>query len=774
VLRRLLLLSTLLFSSGCYWTVREETDMIVHDLVEVPFDTTPPSTKDAAKPASSAGTAERTSSSSRSVDSNATADPNGNGNAPDQPPRSGQPAAGFSSARSQSNSRTRSDDAFDVQTSAILESDKDPSRVRLPLKDRNVQTAAWSGERAASSLLQPGQAKVDLHIPQRLPGAEAPDVDLPKEGPARQRAIDRFYGELPPVPAEPKVLPGPGGKPYTLADLQRLAAANSPTLRQAAADVKAAEGNLIQAKTYPNPTVSYLVDPSNNNSTAGVQGGAIDQPIITGGKMKLGVAAAQKNLDNAILALKRARSDLSTSVRNAYFTILVDVETLVLTRALVQFSDDIYRLQVGLLRAAQQVAPYEATALRAQTQINRLAYINAIQSYIYDWKALVATLGLPQLPLAQIAGEVDRFIPYYDFDDIRGHVLEHHTDVLTARNTVRIAQYNLKVAQVTPIFPNLDVRYSLEKDFALGPFGTYQTLALGFPLPIWDQNKGNIIAAKGALIRASEESHRVEVSLTNSLALAYENYRNNLYSMEMYRRDILPDLVRYYRGAFDRRQIDAGVSFGDLIFAQQNFTTNVQTYIGLLGNLWSSVVGVADFLQTNDLYQLATRQPLPGRPEFKAPQMPAQWACGHDTLAEAYANGAFTGTAALALQPAPAGLSVPAGPAGSNPNPPAPASAAGAGTAPPPPQGVQPRGAPPGGPPQQPLPAQAPQGGAANNNASAWLDRWLKPGKDAAARLKAYVGNANGPAAPDQPLIVPTAMVQPIFGKEVNHDGQTF
>ena len=94
-----------------------------------------------------------------------------------------------------------------------------------------------------------------------------------------------------------------------------VAAANSPTLRQAVSDVEAAKGNLIQAKTYPNPVLSYLVDPSNNNSTAGVQGGAIEQIIKTGGKQKLGVAAAQKDLDNAVLALKRARSDLSTAVR---------------------------------------------------------------------------------------------------------------------------------------------------------------------------------------------------------------------------------------------------------------------------------------------------------------------------------------------------------------------------------------------------------------------------------------------------------------------------
>ena len=126
------------------------------------------------------------------------------------------------------------------------------------------------------------------------------------------------------------------------------------------------------------------------------------------------------------------------------------------------------------------------------------------------------------------------------------------------------------------------------------------------PAPIWDQNKGNIIAAQGTLIRASEESHRVEVTLTNNLALAFENYRNNLYSMEYYRRNILPDLVRYFRGVFNAARSTRNAAFGDLVFAQQNLTTNVQTYLDLLQSLWMSVMGVADFLQTDDLYNWAS------------------------------------------------------------------------------------------------------------------------------------------------------------------------
>ncbi len=501
-----------------------------------------------------------------------------------------------------------------------------------PLEDIRVRTVAWTQPQPASTDGGVPQRKLDLEISPRLPGSEAPRVVLPRERAAVEREIDRLFPELPPLPDEPKPQSGPEGKPYTLADLQRLAAANSPTLRQAVSDVKAAEGNLVQAKTYTNPVLSYMDVSSNNTNTAMAVGGAIDQPITTGGKLKLGVAGAQKALDNAILAQTRARMDLATSVRNAYFTLLVDIETLAVTRALTHFSDEIYRLQTGLLKGTQ-AAPYEPTALRAQTFTNRLAYKQAIASYVYDWKALVATLGLPQLPLSEVSGQVDRFIPYYDFDEVRAYVLQHHTDVLTARNGVKIAQYNLKLAQVTPLVPDLDVLMWWNKDFGNPPHGMYQDVRIGFRMPVWDQNKGNIIAAQAALVRAGEESHRVEVTLTNSLALAYEGYRNNLYSMDYYRRNILPDLVRYYRGIYARRQIDPASAFGDLVFAQQNLSTNVQAYLGILQSLWTSTVNVADFLQTDDLYQFGKRRELPEMPDFHKLQVP-QWVCGHDSAVE--------------------------------------------------------------------------------------------------------------------------------------------
>src|SRR5439155_18143311 len=110
--------------------------------------------------------------------------------------------------------------------------------------------------------------------------------------------------------------------------------------------------------------------------------------------------------------------------------------------------------------------------------------------------------------LTDVAGRIDTFIPYFDFDAVREYALRNHTDVLTAQNGMDRARYNLKQAQITP-YPDVDVNLSVLKEFAVPPKQFAHTLTVGLQLPVWDQNKGAIIAANAALMRASEEPHRV-------------------------------------------------------------------------------------------------------------------------------------------------------------------------------------------------------------------------------------------------------------------------
>jgi cobalt-zinc-cadmium efflux system outer membrane protein len=606
----LLLGALLLLAGGCLWPVRYKTDQAVAKLSSAPFDVAPAL---APEPLQQKPTAA------------------------EQPAIPAKPAG---------KSADLSAPATDIQTTALMQAAPEGPFIRPQYK---------------------------LEIPSEIPGSEVPLIDFTKPGPKKGeripmtpqeklQTIRKLYPPLPPLPTAPTPQPGPNGRPYTLADFQQLAVENSPTLRQAASDVQAARGNLLQALAYPNPTVSYLATPSNNGSTAAVQGVGFDQVIKTFGKLKIAGAAAQKALDNAELALRRARSDLSTNVRNAYFGLIVAYETMRVSRGLARFTDEVYRVYEGYLEGGF-AASYEPASLRASAYTARLAYQQAISGYLYAWKQLVATLGLPQLPLSEVAGRVDRLIPYYDYDAVLARALNRHTDILTARNSVEIGRYNLRAAQIAP-YPDVDVNIQVFKELALSPNTIVHTVNVGVPIPLWDRNKGNIIAAQAALIRAEEEEHRVAVTITNNLAAAYLNYKNNLDALEYYRRFILPDQVRAYRGTFERRQTDPLAAFGDLVAAQQALATGVTTYLGILGTLWSGVVSVADFLQTDDLFQQAQPRELPELPDLE--QLP-RWVCPHGRLGEGGPQGACAPpSGAPAGSPAPIGPLVPA-PAASGP-----------------------------------------------------------------------------------------------------------
>jgi len=572
--RRRFLLSGALLVSGCLYHARERTDQMVCDLAARPYDVAP---------------------ASQTV-------------APDTAPK-------------KVANKMPVLPSTDVRTTALMEGKGAPPAGDAP---SGVVQAGFE-QVAPNPKVEDIKKKFD--IPREIPGRDAPAVPSGPWATPQDKLQDlrRFYAELPPLPEAPKPLPGPNGQPYTLADLQQIAARNSPTLRQAASDVLAAQGNLIQAGAYPNPNLIWAATPSNDGSTGGLQGFTIDQPIKTAGKLGLAVASAQKDYDNAKLALKRARSDLSTQVRNAYFALLVSEETVRINAALARFTDDVYRLQINLAEAGVTAAPYEPAALRAQAYTVRLSLAQAIQNYLYNWQQLVAVIGERHVPLSAVAGRIDALIPYYDYERVLAHALERHSDVLTARNGLDKARANLKLQQVTPI-PDFDVQFGVFKEFALPPQQFVGTAQVSVPIPIWDHNKGGILAAEAALVRATEEPHRVETNLTNNLASAYNNYKNNLDALEYYRRYILPDQVRTYNAVYQRYGIDPSVNFGTVVSTQQTLVQDVSAYLAILGQLWTSVVGVADFLQTDDLFQLAEPKALPPLPDL---DHLTPWPCCH-------------------------------------------------------------------------------------------------------------------------------------------------
>lgn len=458
-----------------------------------------------------------------------------------------------------------------------------------------------------------------LTIPPGLPGASAPPIALPELTPQneskRREAIAKLYQPLESLDVELPTTPGPEGRPLTLADLQRLGLSNNPLLRQAVANVEAARGAAIQAGAYPNPQVGFEQDTIFTTGGPGYVGGFFDQKIIMGNKLQLARAAATMDFKNAELALRRAETDLMTKVRGGYYAVLVARENVRISKALVHFTTEIYQIQVDQVAKGGIAAPYEPLQLRALAVQAQAALVTARNRYTSAWKQLAASLGLPGMPPTELAGRVDAPIPLFDHDFVLNYALHHHTDVLTAENTLVKAQYNLRLARQTPI-PDMDVRVLVQKDYTGQPFNIDPSVQISFPIPVWDCNQGGIIQAQGTTVNASEEAHRVRADLTTRLADAYERYTTNRVLLGYYRDQILPDLVRAYRGIYERyhTEMPAGAlvgpgttsppQFADVVVGQQNLANAIVTYVQTLGQAWQAVVDVADILQTDDLYRV--------------------------------------------------------------------------------------------------------------------------------------------------------------------------
>lgn len=473
------------------------------------------------------------------------------------------------------------------------------------------------------------RAERRLKIPSQLPGANAPPIILPPsdfEHPEERRSIiDKLF----PSPEQVRPIPRPGEEPgapsMTLAQLEAMAAANNPLLVQAAGDVMAARGAAVQAGVHPNPVVGYEADTVGSSFTRNYQGVFGTQTIKTAGKLGLARAAANMGLMNAEIQLRQTRIDVLTQVRTNYYAVLVAREGLMRDTALERFTMKVYTIQVEKLKGGEGTG-YEPAQLRAIVMQARAAVIQSQNRFISAWKQLAASVGIPNLPPTRLEGHADAPVPDLDYEKMWAWVLNNHPDVLQARNLAEQAKLNLKLAKVTPV-PDLQLYGTFQRDFTVPAFErTSYNMQLGVPLPIFDRNQGNIMTAEGRLRSAAEQIRVARNSLATQLADAYERFQSSRVLAEFYRNQILPDLVRAYRGVYERHQQEpVEVGFGDVIVAQQNLALGLTTYISTLGLQWTALTDIAHLLQLDDmrlLFQMTRTESVPpGEPVLPGPAM---------------------------------------------------------------------------------------------------------------------------------------------------------
>lgn len=357
-------------------------------------------------------------------------------------------------------------------------------------------------------------------------------------GVATSRCMAQAPVEIAPAPAPVAQAPSTLG----LEDLIRLSLEQNPGLRQSAFEIDVAQGRAVQAGLYPNPTLGLV------GEEIGPNGGIhtlpqVSQEIVTAGKLRLARSVAQREVDQAHLALMRQRYVLLTTVRQGYFEVLAIQRRVEVLNDLIGLARQSHETARKLLEAKELA---ELDVLQFEVELDRLrADLEAARrEQAAAWGRLAASMGVPQLPLTRLKGSLEATPPAYKFDEARAYMLEVHPEVRSAQVGVTRAQLALRREQAQAI-PNVTLTAGYTRNF--NDRENQATYQVGIPLPVFNRNQGNIFSAQAEIGRASQEVSRVQNDLISRLWGAYGQYAAAWQRAERYRTDILPKARRAYQ-----------------------------------------------------------------------------------------------------------------------------------------------------------------------------------------------------------------------------------
>lgn len=390
----------------------------------------------------------------------------------------------------------------------------------------------------------------------------------------------------------------------TLASLEQMASESNPTLRQAEAEIRAAQARRHQSGLYPNPTVGYTGDEIRGGAIGGgKQGFFIAQPIVMGGKLGKNRKIFGEEVRLAEVEAEEQKMRVENGVRIAFYRVLAAQEMLETKRDLARIAQDTAETERRLLNTGQadesEVLQVEVEAFRM-----RMAARTQEKTLREEWRALAAIVGKPDMPLQTVAGSLDTDLPQLNEEEVVEMIAKESPAVRIAAISTGRAQAVLARAKAEPV-PDLQLRagavYNRESIEGTNKKIGWEELAeVGVTIPIWNRNQGNVAAARADIDRAQKEEKRVELTLRERAAAMLDQYATARVMTGEYREEMLPRATKAYALVVDKYG-KMLASYPVVLAAQHTLFQLQLEYIASLENVWTAGIALQGYLLTDGL-----------------------------------------------------------------------------------------------------------------------------------------------------------------------------
>ena len=381
--------------------------------------------------------------------------------------------------------------------------------------------------------------------------------------------------------------------------LLRTLAAN-PRLTAAERDIGIAAGLKVQAGALPNPELSFELDNAlGSGPYKGLRSAEtnlqLSQLVELGGKREARLAAGEAGIGTAVWQRRATRLEVLSETAIAFITVLSAQRRIEIFDEQIASLDQLIPL---LQKRVQEGASSPAETLRAQvaTDLFRVDRERAKTQLATARRDLAILMGDSSPRFGEAVGRLARIGQPPPFQSVLG-AIEANPQLM--RWTAVTAQRNadLILARLKPI---PDVHLAAGWRHFQDTSDDAVRLGLSIPLPVFDQNTGNIIAAEEALAKSGAERTANKLVLVSIAGRAYDALNGALAELKLLRTSVIPNARSasetiqngYLQGRFTLLELldVRGSVLQALIREQealQNFHIAIATIEGLVGNPFS-------------------------------------------------------------------------------------------------------------------------------------------------------------------------------------------
>jgi cobalt-zinc-cadmium efflux system outer membrane protein len=208
-------------------------------------------------------------------------------------------------------------------------------------------------------------------------------------------------------------------------------------------------------------------------------------------------------------------------------------------------------------------------------------------------RRLAAVVGLPELAIASVAGDLNAPLPEIDEELVREFVTTQNTSVQNAQVDIQRNQTLLRRAEVEP-YPNIDLGAGYQ--YSVTPVHNQALIMLAFPIPAWNRNQGNIRAAHANVQGSLETLGVTQNTLLSQTADAFSRHKAARELVKQYEEEIMPnaaDTLRLAQDGYAKGEFD----FGRYLQVQRIVVEINLNYISALETMWTTAAELAGLLQ---------------------------------------------------------------------------------------------------------------------------------------------------------------------------------